>query len=112
MQILRKTLLGLSLLLFTVVAHAEANPKVMVESAINQMLQELEVNKGKIAEDKQIVRGIVERVILPNMASNTIARRVMGKYARRASDEQKSRFAEAFKGYMIRFYSNAFAEYT
>ena len=107
-----KYLISLSLLLFTAVIHAEANPQVLVENAINQMLKELETNKAKIAEDKTVVRGIVEQVILPNMAINTISRRVMGKHARKASDEQKARFAEAFKGYMIRFYSNAFAEYT
>lgn len=105
-------LLSLSLLLFTVVAHAEVNPQILVEKSINQMLQELEINKAKISEDKTIVRGIVENVILPNMAVNTISRKVMGKHARKATKEQKSRFADAFKGYMIRFYSNAFAEYT
>ena len=109
---LSQIVFGIALLMFSLVAHAEANPKVLVEKAINEMLSELESNKAKIAEDKTVVRGIVERVILPNMATNTISRRVMGKHARKASDEQKKRFAEAFKGYMIRFYSNAFAEYT
>lgn len=109
---LSKLFISLALLMFSFVAHAEANPKVLVETAINQMLSELEKNKAKIAEDKTVVRGIVEEVILPNMAINTISRRVLAKHARKASDEQKERFAEAFKGYMIRFYSNAFAEYT
>ena len=55
---------------------------------------------------------VSENLPLPHFAYKTISRKVLGKYARKASDEQKQQFADAFKGYMVRFYSNAFAEYT
>ena len=88
-----------------------SNPQYIVQKATEEMMAELRKNRDAIAEDKSIVNDIVERVLVPQIASNTIARKVMGKHARTASDEQKERFAAAFKGYMIRFYSNAFAEY-
>ena len=91
--------------------YAESNPQVIVQKATQQMMTELREKRDAIAEDKTIVNEIVERVLVPEIASNTIARKVLGKYARSATDEQKKRFAAAFKGYMIRFYSNAFAEY-
>jgi phospholipid transport system substrate-binding protein len=102
----------ISLLLLASAAMAESNPQVIVEKATEQMMTELRERRDAISQDKTIVNEIVERVLLPEIASNTIARKVMGKYARTATDEQKERFAAAFKGYMIRFYSNAFAEYT
>ena len=90
---------------------AEANPQKLIMTATEQMMTELKANKEAIKSDPSIVNSIVERVLVPHIATNTIARKVLGKYARQATDEQQDRFAEAFKGYMIRFYSNAFAEY-
>ncbi|MEL0035050.1 MAG: ABC transporter substrate-binding protein [Gammaproteobacteria bacterium] len=105
-------LVTISILLLSSAVLAESNPQVIVQKATEQMMTELRDQRDAISEDKTIVNEIVERVLLPEIASNTIARKVMGKYARTATDEQKKRFAAAFKGYMIRFYSNAFAEYT
>ena len=105
-------LVTISILLLSSAVLAESNPQVIVQKATEQMMTELRDRRVAISEDKTIVNEIVERVLLPEIASNTIARKVMGKYARTATDEQKERFAAAFKGYMIRFYSNAFAEYT
>lgn len=107
-----KQLILISMLMLTSALYADAtNPKFIVQKATEEMMSELRKNREAIAEDNSIVNDIVERVLVPQIASNTIARKVMGKHARSASDEQKERFAEAFKGYMIRFYSNAFAEY-
>ena len=105
-------LVTISILLLSSAVLAESNPQVIVQKATEQMMTELRDRRVAISQDKTIVNEIVERVLLPEIASNTIARKVMGKYARTATDEQKKRFAAAFKGYMIRFYSNAFAEYT
>ena len=105
-------LVTMSVFLLSSAVLAESNPQVIVQKATEQMMTELRDKRDAISEDKTIVNEIVERILLPEIASNTIARKVMGKYARSATDEQKKRFAAAFKGYMIRFYSNAFAEYT
>jgi phospholipid transport system substrate-binding protein len=110
--IMLKTLLIVVSFSLSLQVMAEENPQVLIETATNQMMSELKEKSAAIAEDKSVVNEIVERILLPNIAVNTISRRVMGKHARQATDEQKERFANAFKGYMIRFYSNAFAEYT
>lgn len=102
----------LAIVVLSSAVYAESNPQVIVQKATEKMMAELREKRDAIAEDKTIVNEIVERLLVPEIASNTIARKVMGKYARSATDEQKKRFAAAFKGYMIRFYSNAFAEYT
>ncbi len=108
---LQQLILLLSLGMTAALYADVSNPQVIIQEATEEMMAELRKNREAIANDKSIVNNIVERVLVPHIASNTIARKVMGKYARSASDEQKERFAEAFKGYMIRFYSNAFAEY-
>ena len=110
-----KTIQSLVLILIAVTSsaiYAESNPQIIVQKATERMMTELREKRDAIAKDKTIVNEIVERILVPEIASNTIARKVMGKYARSATDEQKKRFAAAFRGYMVRFYSNAFAEYT
>lgn len=109
--VLLQRLVLASLLFIATNLLAEDNPQALVENATNALIKELKTRKAEIEADKAIVNGIVERLLLPHIASNTISRRVLGIHARSATDEQKERFAEAFRGYMIRFYSNAFAEY-
>jgi len=92
--------------------QAESNPQIIINNATSLMMGELKTNQALLKEDSTIVPEIVERLLLPHFASKTIARKVLGKHARKATDEQKEQFAEAFRGYMIRFYSNAFAEYS
>jgi len=90
---------------------ADENPQIIIESTASEMIELLEKNKNKMKEDSTILTGIVEELLLPHFASNTISRKVLGKHARRITDEQKKQFSEVFRYYMVRFYSKAFASY-
>ncbi len=91
---------------------AEENPLVIIQSATSKMIEKLETNKNEIDNDATIINSIVDELLLPHFASNTISRKVLGKHARKISDEQKKQFLDAFRFYMIRFYSKAFAAYS
>ena len=90
---------------------ANDDPKALIKSASDEMIKQLTVNKEAIKTDDTKVMAIVEEVLIPLFATNTISRKVLGVHARRASDEQQQQFADAFKDYMIRFYAKAFAAY-
>ncbi len=91
---------------------AEENPLTIIKTATTKMIKQLNINKKDILNDSRIVMGIVEEQLIPHFASNTIARKVLGKHARKVTTEQKKQFADAFRFYMIRFYSKAFTSYT
>jgi len=91
---------------------AADNPMVIIQTATGEMIKKLDEKRNKIAEDSKVIIDIVEELLLPHFASNTIARKVLGKHSRKASDEQKQQFSEAFRHYMVRFYSKAFAAYS
>jgi len=91
---------------------AEENPLTIIKSSTDEMVKQLEINKKEIVNDSSIIIGIVDTLLLPHFASNTIARKVLGKYARQVTDAQKKQFSEAFRHYMIRFYAKAFAAYS
>ncbi len=91
---------------------ANENPQLIIESASSEMIKQLEKNQNEISEDTTVLIDIVEELLLPHFASNTISRKVLGKHARRITKEQKKQFSEAFRYYMIRFYTKAFATYS
>lgn len=88
------------------------DPLAIIQTATSDMIKQLNLNKSKIQDDQTIVMGIVDELLLPHFATNTIARKVLGKHVRQISDEQQEKFTEAFRFYMVRFYSKAFAAYT
>ena len=91
---------------------AEENPLTIIRTATTKMISQLQENKKEMLDDSSVVMGIVEELLMPHFASKTIARKVLGKHARKVTDEQKKQFADAFQFYMIRFYSKAFASYS
>jgi len=91
---------------------ADENPQLIIESATSDMIVQLKKNKNKMSEDSTILIDIVEELLLPHFASNTISRKVLGKHVKRITAEQKKQFSEAFRYYMIRFYTKAFATYS
>ena len=92
--------------------NIQADPLVIIKSVTTNMIDQLTINKDNIVEDPSIVMGIVEGLLIPHFATNTISRKVMGKHSRKATKEQKKQFAEAFRFYMVRFYSKVFATYS
>ena len=91
--------------------QAEENPLSLIKNISNNMIGQLKLKQKEIAEDSTIIMDIVEEILLPHFASNTIARKVLGKHVRTITDEQQQQFSDAFRFYMIRFYSRAFASY-
>lgn len=51
----------------------------------------------------------IEETVGPVIDFSYIAQRVMGKYYRRASDEERARFADVFRHTMVRTYTKAIA---
>ena len=90
----------------------QADPLMIIKTATTDMIEQLQLNKKNIAEDPTVVMAIVEELLIPHLATNTISRKVLAKHVRKLTKEQKTKFAEAFRFYMIRFYAKIFASYT
>ena len=88
------------------------NPMVIIETTTGKMIEQLQLKKQEIKNDPTIVMSIVEELLIPHFAANTISRKVLAKHARTITIENKDQFTSAFRFYMVRFYSKIFAEYT
>lgn len=83
-------------------------PKAVVEHAATQMIDRLIADKEKVINQEYYVEHLVEEVLLPVVDHVYMARRVLAKHWRKASDAQKKQFVEAFKHKVIRTYAGAF----
>jgi phospholipid transport system substrate-binding protein len=95
------------------VAQAQANTPAWQEASgvmdktTREMLAVVEDETLKSPENIDRMMTEVERVISPVVDFPYIAKRVMGKYFRRASDEEMQRFSEVFKTTLLKTFAMA-----
>ena len=105
--------IGLLGFLFSGVAHAQVeaisqdDPEKMVLLVSNKVISELNANRELFESSSAEVRAFALNHVLPYIDTEKMARYVMGKYWRVASNEQKKGFVEAFTDTMIRSYSQS-----
>lgn len=93
-------------------ANADNNPQPIVADTISQLIQCLEKNRDKIKQDGSVAYDISDELITPNIDFPRIARLVIGKYWRDASETQKQRLTDEIQTLLIRSYVTAMTSYT
>jgi len=79
----------------------------VVDSATRDMLALMENDALTGEENIEKMMGEIETIIAPVVDFHYISRQVMGKYFRRASDEERDRFADVFKTTLLRTYAKS-----
>lgn len=112
MRHLRYGLLSFLLVILPQAGAADVAPEVVVETTINELINELESKRSELEKDKNKLYQMVEDVVVPHFEIQMIARLVLGKHWRKATEVQQEVFAEEFKKLLIRTYATALFEYT
>lgn len=105
------TVLGIAMLL-PVAVQANAQPSWqeasgVMDVATRDMLGVVENESLKSPDKIEEMMAEVERVISPVVDFPYIAKRVMGKYYRQATDEEMERFSEVFKNTLLKTFAKA-----
>ena len=103
----------LSLLLLSMpcaFADSATTPQSVVKTATDRVVERLEANPG-LSKDPDRLYSMVNDVVIPHFDFNRIARRVLGKYWRRASEDQKRQFISQFQTLLVKTYAIAIASY-
>lgn len=97
-------LLGLS---FGQQAYAidQSDPKKMIEEVSNNLLIKVEKHREELEQQPSKVIPFAEAYILPYMDTARMARFVMGRFWRTASEQQQQDFVKGFTNTMIRSYA-------
>lgn len=106
---MKKFILLLSAALMSMTAHAAAPkaPDVVAQESTTQLLQMLGANHAKYKADNKLYYKAVNDLVVPLFDVPYIGRLVLGRNGKTATDEQRTRFQNAFKDMLIRSYANA-----
>jgi len=102
--------------LFAGVAQAQdvtkLGPQELVSKVANDTLKDLDANRAEYAKNKNKVRELVDKNMLPYFDTAYSAQLVLGKHWRTATPEQRKRFVDAFYQSLLQNYGEALLEFT
>ncbi|SFF47294.1 phospholipid transport system substrate-binding protein [Fontimonas thermophila] len=101
----------LSAALIATATWAAEAPDEMVKRVSSQLQSLIAQNHAAYKADLNKFYATVDDVVVPHFDVPFIARSVLARNWRDASEEQRTRFAQAFKDMLIRSYANALLEY-
>lgn len=110
------TAISILLTLLSVAAVADqvddAAPLKLIKQTTVQMIGALKRDKAIIESKPAHVFDLVEKIVLPHFDFHRMSKLVLGKYWRKANDEQRRNFTREFRGLLVRTYATAMVEYS
>ncbi len=103
---------ALFVLLPTVALAADQEPIEMIETKVENLLQEFSARRQELAADKRKLFELVGRSVLPLFDFQRIAKLILAKNWKRASAVQRQDFRLEFEQLLIRTYATALFRYT
>lgn len=93
-------------------SQSAIGPSDVVKTAAEGMLHDLDANRAEYKKDPAKVAALVDKYLLPNFDVETSARAVLGLHWRKATEEQRKRFVDAFYHSLLNNYGAALSEFT
>ena len=84
---------------------AAGSPDTIIIEAMHELETELDGNREAFRAEPALLRGVVDKILLPRFDTDFAAQRVLGKYWRDADDLQKKRFIDVFYRYLVNNYA-------
>ena len=102
------------LLVFGLLSTATAEirlPEVIIEQTSTQLLDIINQESDRIREDVKFVDSIVNDIIVPIIDLQSMAKLILGKHWKTASEQQRNDFIGEFKNMLIRTYAKSVADF-
>jgi len=97
----------LSVLLLGNPAAAIQEPQALVQETTDKIVSVLNTNQDKIKAEPDHLLDIVDTIVAPHFDFERMSSWVLGKYWRKASADEKTRFAQEFRTLLVRTYAKA-----
>ena len=90
---------------------AATAPVEVISEAVELLTEGLNARKDEFIEDSDALYAFIDGILLPRFDREFAAGAVLGKHWRAATDEQKSRFVEAFYVSLVHRYADGLLEF-
>ncbi len=108
---LKRLIIGLCLLSFSVASFAVEAPDELVKRTAEDVLTIVKADKDIQAGNQEKLFALAQEKILPNFSFDKVSRLVLGKNWTKATPDQKTGFQAEFKSLLIRTYATALSKY-
>jgi len=95
----------------SVMSSPSVAPGALVEATANEMLATIKAERENLEKDPQRIYQLVDKIVLPHFDFPRMAKRVLGKYWRKATPTQRKDFTQVFRELLVRTYANSLTEY-
>lgn len=102
--------LCLSLPLMLNAAPAQG-PLATTQTVIDGLIQEIDPRLAELKKNQSKMLDLLANHLLPHADQEAMARKVVGKHWKTATDDQKQRFTDAFRTSLLRYTARAFSYY-
>ncbi len=111
-RMLRKILFaGAALVLASGAFAADESPNAVIESSVVLLTEKLDGRKQELSENRTELYEIIDEILMPRFDRRFAAQVVLAKHWRTATEEQRTRFIEAFYRALLRKYSDGILEF-
>lgn len=102
---------GVGILLGGVV-QAATSPQEIVRETSQRVLEALQDQQMTVADNPEYFYRLANEFIIPHFDFRRMSQRVLGKYWRQATSEQRSKFVTQFRQLLVRIYVTALYKYS
>lgn len=92
-------------------AIADDSPNAVIEDSVALLAEQLDGRKDELAADRQALYEIIDGILLPRFDRRFAAQVVLAKHWRTATEDQQTRFIEAFYQALVRQYADGVLEF-
>lgn len=92
--------------------QAGETPMTVVERIAATLDETMEQRRDELMNDRNALNAVIDDVVLRDFDTDYAALLVLGRYARQATPEQRTRFTRAFYDSLINRYGEALLQYT
>lgn len=91
---------------------ATPTPLEVVQQTSSQVIERVKRDKEQLRADPMRLSALVDELVFPHFDFERMGRFVLGKNWNGASEDQRSRFVQEFRGLLTRTYATALLEYS
>lgn len=92
--------------------RAADEPAAIVQKIATLLDETMETRRDELMRDRNALNKVIDDVVLADFDTDYAALLVLGRYAREATPEQRSRFTRAFYDSLVNRYGEALLQYT
>ncbi len=89
----------------------DRTPEKIVEETSSNVLNTINEDNDRLREDPALINQLINETVIPIIDLDSMGKLILGKYWKKASEDQRASFIAEFKDMLIRTYAKSLVDY-